>query len=193
MRSISPLSPRADLLAELGIDDNTMVIFTSDNGPYREGGANPDYFDSYGSYRGIKRDLYEGGIRMPMLVRYPRHVKGGTTNDHLVAFWDMMPTFAELTGSELKSETVGLSFLPTLLGRNSQKTHDYLYWVFHEGGGKQALRIGDWKSQFPNDNVNCSRSVLSNKDFSLPLEAFNISDGRSVLYSTILPSGSTSM
>lgn len=135
-----------DLLAELGIDDNTIVIFTSDNGPHREGGANPDYFDSYGPYRGIKRDLYEGGIRMPMIIRYPGKVAEGSTNDHILAFWDVMPTFAELTGTELKSPTDGISFLPSLLGKEGQKEHDYLYWEFHEGGGKQALRMGDWKS-----------------------------------------------
>ncbi|MCM1138817.1 MAG: arylsulfatase [Duncaniella sp.] len=135
-----------NLLAELGIDDNTIVIFTSDNGPHREGGANPDYFDSYGPYRGIKRDLYEGGIRMPMIIRYPGKIKEGSTNDHILAFWDMMPTFAELTGTELKSNTDGISFLPTLLGKDGQKEHDYLYWEFHEGGGKQALRMGDWKA-----------------------------------------------
>ncbi|MCM1521777.1 MAG: arylsulfatase [Muribaculaceae bacterium] len=135
-----------DLLAELGIDDNTIVVFTSDNGPHREGGANPDFFDSYGPYRGIKRDLYEGGIRMPMIVRYPGKVKEGSINDHMLAFWDVMPTFAELTGTQLKSPTDGISFLPSLLGKEGQKEHDYLYWEFHEGGGKQAMRMGDWKT-----------------------------------------------
>lgn len=135
-----------DLLDELGIDDNTIVVFTSDNGPHREGGANPDYFDSYGPYRGIKRDLYEGGIRMPMIVRYPGRVKEGSINDHMLAFWDVMPTFAELTGTQLKSPTDGISFLPSLLGKEGQKEHDYLYWEFHEGGGKQAMRMGDWKT-----------------------------------------------
>lgn len=134
-----------DLLAELGIDDNTIVIFTSDNGPHREGGANPDYFTSYGPYRGIKRDLYEGGIRMPMIIRSPGHIASGTTNDHLMAFWDMMPTFAELTASTDSITTDGISFLPTLLGREGQREHDHLYWEFHEGGGKQALRYGNWK------------------------------------------------
>ena len=89
------------LLDSLGIADNTVLIFTSDNGPHREGGANPDYFDSYGPYRGIKRDLYEGGIRMPFLIRWPGHIKAaGTDCDHIIAFWDMLPTFAELAGYE---------------------------------------------------------------------------------------------
>ena len=134
-----------ELLAELGIDDNTIVVFTSDNGPHREGGANPDYFKSYGPYRGVKRDLYEGGIRMPMIIRCPNHIEGGVTNDHIMAFWDMMPTFAELTGTTRDIQTDGISFLPTLLGKGKQKEHEYLYWEFHEKGGRQALRYGNWK------------------------------------------------
>ena len=134
-----------ELLAELGIDDNTIVVFTSDNGPHREGGANPDYFKSYGPYRGVKRDLYEGGIRMPMIIRCPNHIEGGVTNDHIMAFWDMLPTFAELTGTTRDIQTDGISFLPTLLGKGKQKEHEYLYWEFHEKGGRQALRYGNWK------------------------------------------------
>lgn len=132
-------------LEKLGIEDNTILIFTSDNGPHREGGANPDYFDSYGPYRGIKRDLYEGGIRMPMIIRCPNHVMAGSVSDHIMAFWDMMPTFAELTGSKHEIQTDGISFLPTLIGKGKQLKHEYLYWEFHENGGKQALRYGNWK------------------------------------------------
>ena len=132
-------------LKEMGIDDNTLVIFTSDNGPHREGGANPDYFDSYGPYRGIKRDLYEGGIRMPFIAWYPGTVPPATESDHLTAFWDMMPTFAQLAGSTDSITTDGISFVPTLLGTEGQAEHPYLYWEFHEQGGKQAMRLGDWK------------------------------------------------
>lgn len=134
-----------DLVDSLGIGDNTLIIFTSDNGPHREGGADPDYFRSYGPYRGIKRDLYEGGIRMPMIMRYPGKVAAGTTNDHIMAFWDMLPTFSELAGYQGEITTDGLSFVPTLLGREGQQEHKYLYWEFHEMGGKQAVRYGDWK------------------------------------------------
>ncbi len=134
-----------DLVDSLGIGDNTLIIFTSDNGPHREGGANPDYFDSYGPYRGIKRDLYEGGIRMPMIMRYPARIKAGTTSDHIMAFWDMMPTFAEMVGREEPVATDGISFLPTIYGEEGQQEHEYLYWEFHESGGKQAVRWGDWK------------------------------------------------
>ncbi len=134
-----------DLLDELGIGDNTLIVFTSDNGPHNEGGANPDYFTSYGPHRGIKRDLYEGGIRVPMIMRYPARVEAGTTTDHMIAFWDMMPTFAELAGSTDDITTDGISFVPTLFGEEGQQEHEYLYWEFHEGGGKQAVRWGDWK------------------------------------------------
>ncbi|MCM1163203.1 MAG: arylsulfatase [Muribaculaceae bacterium] len=133
------------LLDSLGIADNTILVFTSDNGPHREGGANPDYFDSYGPYRGIKRDLYEGGIRMPMIIKWPGHVAAGVDNDHMLAFWDMLPTFAELAGSSDSITTDGISFVPALLGREGQPQHDFLYWEFHEGGGKQAIRLGSWK------------------------------------------------
>ncbi|MDE5726918.1 MAG: arylsulfatase [Duncaniella sp.] len=134
-----------DMLRELGIDDNTLVVFTSDNGPHKEGGANPDYFASYGPYRGIKRDLYEGGIRMPFIVRCPGTVPAGVDNDHIMAFWDMLPTFAEVARSKDVIATDGISLVPTLTGKEGQKEHEYLYWEFHEGGGKQAIRVGDWK------------------------------------------------
>lgn len=135
-----------NLLDSLGIADNTILIFTSDNGPHKEGGADPNYFQSYGPYRGIKRDLYEGGIRMPMLMVCPGHIAAGVDNDHIMAFWDMLPTFAEAAGYKGKLRTDGISFLPTLLGKKGQKQHDYLYWEFHEQKGKQAVRQGRWKA-----------------------------------------------
>ena len=121
------------------------MIFASDNGPHIEGGADPDYFDSNGNLRGYKRDMYEGGIRTPMLVRWPGTVKAGSTSDHLSAFWDIMPTFAEITGAPIPKGIDGISFLPTLTG-NKQDQHDYLYWEFHEQGGKMAVRRGNWKA-----------------------------------------------
>ena len=133
-------------LKALGIDKNTIVIFTSDNGPHHEGGADPDIFKSYGPFRGMKRDVYEGGIRVPMIAWCPKTIKAGTTTDHISAFWDVMPTLAELTGTSLSEPTDGISFLPTLLSKKKQqKQHDYLYWEFHEMKGKQAVRVGDWK------------------------------------------------
>lgn len=132
------------LLKELGLDEKTLVIFTSDNGPHQEGGADPKFFVSSGSYRGIKRDLYEGGIRVPMIARWPGTIAKGSVSAHPSAFWDVMPTFCELTGSRTPKSTDGLSFVPSLLGKK-QKQHGYLYWEFHEQGGKQALLRGDWK------------------------------------------------
>ncbi len=134
-----------DRLKELGIDEDTLVIFTSDNGPHKEGGIDPDFFDSNGPLRGIKRDLYEGGIRVPMIARWPGKVMAGAVCDHVSAFWDMLPTFAELAGAETPGDTDGISIVPALLGR-AQPKHEYLYWEFHEGSSKQAIRMGKWKA-----------------------------------------------
>ncbi|UCD50249.1 MAG: arylsulfatase [Phycisphaerales bacterium] len=134
-------------LKELGIDDNTVVFFTSDNGPHREGGADPNYFDSNGPLRGIKRDLYEGGIRVPLIARWPGRIAAGTTSDHVSAFWDFLPTFATLGGTKPPKNTDGLCVVPTLLSiPNKQKEHEFLYWEFHERGSKQAVRMGPWKA-----------------------------------------------
>jgi arylsulfatase A-like enzyme len=132
-------------LDELGLSENTLIIFASDNGAHQEGGADPDFFDSNGVFRGHKRDLYEGGIRTPMIAYWPGKIKAGSESDQTFAFWDLLPTFAELAGIKPEKETDGISFLPTLLGNGEQKLHDYLYWEFHEQGGKQAIRQGNWK------------------------------------------------
>ena len=127
-------------LEELGLADNTIVIFASDNGPHMEGGADPDFFDSNGPWRGYKRDVYEGGIRVPMIVAWPGHVREGTRTDFICSFWDMMPTLRELTGAERADSLDGVSILPLLEGRQAQqKEHDYLYFEFQE------VRRGPWK------------------------------------------------
>ncbi|MCG6187637.1 arylsulfatase [Maribellus maritimus] len=149
-------------LKELGIDDNTLVIFSSDNGPHLEAGADPDYFDSNGPLRGYKRDLYEGGIREPMIAWYPGKIKAGTTSDHVSAFWDVMPTIAELVEIETPKNIDGISFLPTLLGQKEQQQHDFLYWEFHERGGTQAVRKGDWKAVLFVENGQFELYNLSN-------------------------------
>uniref|UniRef100_UPI003217EA0E arylsulfatase n=1 Tax=uncultured Draconibacterium sp. TaxID=1573823 RepID=UPI003217EA0E len=131
-------------LKELGVYENTLIIFTSDNGPHLEGGADPDYFNSNGPFKGYKRDLYEGGIRVPMIAVWNGKIVAGTESDHPSAFWDVFPTVAEITGVPIPENTDGISFLPELLGKEQPK-HDYLYWEFHERGGRQALRKGDWK------------------------------------------------
>lgn len=133
-------------IAALGLDENTLIIFSSDNGPHVEGGADPDFFDSNGILRGYKRDVYEGGIRVPMIARWKGTIKPGTTTDHVSAFWDIMPTLADLLKIKLRNKTDGISFLPTLTGQpKKQKQHDHLYWEFHELGGRMGLRQGDWK------------------------------------------------
>ncbi len=136
-----------ELIKKLGVDNNTLVFFSSDNGPHREGGNDPDFNDSNGPLQGIKRDLTEGGIRVPFIARWPGKVAPGTS--HLVGgFQDMMPTLAELAGESdsVLKDIDGLSIVPTLLGESSkQKQHEYLYWTFYERGGGQAIRAGDWK------------------------------------------------
>ena len=133
------------LLKKLGLDDNTLVIFTSDNGPHREGGHDPGFWDSNGPLKGLKRDLYEGGIRVPFLARWPGKIKPGSASDHISAFWDMLPTFCEMAKVGIPKGTDGISLLPALLGKK-QKEHDYLYWEFSERGGSQALRKGNFKA-----------------------------------------------
>lgn len=134
------------ILDSLGIRENTLIIFTSDNGPHQEGGADPDFFDSNGPYRGYKRDLYEGGIHVPMIVQWPAKVKSGTSTNHISAFWDVFPTLAEIAGMESEPVSDGISMVPTLMGRSGeQEAHEYLYWEFHERGGRQAVLQGNWK------------------------------------------------
>lgn len=133
-------------LEKLGIADNTMVVFTSDNGAHMEGGADPEFFNSTGIYRGVKRALYEGGIRVPMIIHYPGVVAANRESDFMGGFWDFMPTFAELIGAEAPANSETLSILPLIKGNCAeQQQHKYLYWEFHEEGGRQAVRMGDWK------------------------------------------------
>ncbi|GAA4413411.1 arylsulfatase [Nibrella viscosa] len=132
-------------LNELKLDENTLVIFTSDNGPHAEGGNDPAYFNSSGGLRGIKRDLYEGGIRVPMITRWPGKIKAGAVTSHPSAFWDFLPTACALAGIQPSTQIDGISYLPTLLGKGTQKQHPYLYWEFHEQGRKQAVRQGNYK------------------------------------------------
>lgn len=134
------------LLKELKIDDNTLVMLTSDNGPHQEGGHMPDFFDSNGPLRGHKRDLTEGGIRAPLIARWPGRITAGNVTDFVTAHWDVLPTVCELAGAETPTGLDGISIVPTLLGKYSeQKSHRYLYWEFLERGGKQAVRMGKWK------------------------------------------------
>ncbi|MEO0339436.1 MAG: arylsulfatase [Bacteroidota bacterium] len=131
---------------ELGIADNTIIIFTSDNGPHAEGYHKVDFFDSNGPLRGAKRDLYEGGIRVPLIIKWPNKVKAGSSSDLQCTFWDMLPTFCSIAEVPIPEGVDGISFLPTLLGNDQQqKIHEALYWEFYELGGRQAVRAEDWK------------------------------------------------
>lgn len=145
-----------DKLKEKGLDDNTIVIFSSDNGPHEEGGADPEFFGRDGKLKGLKRQCYEGGIRIPFIVKWPGKIKPGSVNDHQLAFYDIMPTFCEIIGDknfpkkyvnkQVEGDCFdGISFAPTLLGNDEkQKKHEFLYWEFHETN-QMALRMGDWK------------------------------------------------
>ncbi len=134
-----------DALAATGQDRDTLVLFTSDNGPHREGGHSPAFFESSGPLRGIKRDLFEGGIRVPALAWWPGRIAPGSVSDHVWAFWDFLPTAAELCGAPPPEATDGISFLPALEGRPQQR-HRYLYWEFHERVFRQAIRQDNWKA-----------------------------------------------
>ncbi len=133
-------------LKELDIDQDTYVLFSSDNGPHKEGGADPAFFKSSGPLKGYKRSLYEGGIRVPTIARWPGKIKPGSKSDLISAFWDFLPTCCDIAGVEAPDGLDGISMLPTLLGQNKrQKKHEYMYWEFHEQGKRQAVRIGNWK------------------------------------------------
>lgn len=135
-----------DKLKQLGIDDNTLVMFSSDNGPHKEGGADPDFFKSAGPLRGIKRDLYEGGIRVPMIARWPGIIKPGSVSNCISAFWDILPTCAELAAVEAPDGIDGVSFVPTLLGKKQNLRDRFLCWEFHERGFGQAVRWRNFKA-----------------------------------------------
>jgi arylsulfatase A-like enzyme len=164
-----------DTLQEIGIDKNTVVFFTSDNGATWDiGGVDPVFFDSDGGLRGAKTDVYEGGIRVPMIARWPGRIKAGSVSDHVGANWDMWATFADLAGAPLKEATDpstslrvalslskgdGVSIAPALLGRPNQRQHDALYWEFHSKGSAQAVRMGRWKGVRSNVQKNPSAAV----------------------------------
>lgn len=137
-----------DRLKARNLAGNTLVIFTSDNGPHREGGHDPDYFESRGPLRGIKRDLYEGGIRVPAIASWPDVIRAGQVSDAVWAFWDVLPSFAELARTDAPSGIDGVSIVPALRGGKMPK-RDYLYWEFHEQGFSQAIRAGNWKAVRP--------------------------------------------
>jgi len=154
------------LLQESGLEENTLVIFSSDNGPTFAGGSDAAFFESAGPLRGLKQSVYEGGIRVPFIARWSGRIKPGSESDHICAFWDFLPTCAELLGVQPPAGIDGISMLATLLSRPAQqKKHEYLYW---ELGGQQAVRMGDWKALRlkPNQKVQLFnlRTDLGEKD-----------------------------
>jgi len=158
------------LLEELGLEENTLVMFSSDNGTtHLEQEVDYEFFESVGPLRGLKGSLYEGGIRVPMIARWPGRIEPGSTSDLPSAFYDVMPTLAEVTGAEAPENIDGISFLPTLLGREGQQEHEFLYWEFTGYGGQQALRMGDWKA------VRQNMLQEGNED-PLRIELYNLAD-----------------
>ena len=135
------------LLEELGIDQNTIVFFTSDNGTtHLKDQADYEFFESVGPLRGLKGSLYEGGIRVPLVVRWPGRIEPGAVSEHIAAHYDVPATLANFAGTEFPIDTDGISLLPTLLGEGAgQKVHDYLFWDFAGYSGQIALRAGKWK------------------------------------------------
>lgn len=161
------------VLKELGIYDNTIVVFASDNGAHSEGGHNPDIFGSRGPMRGDKRSLYDGGIRVPFIVQWPDKVEPGSVTDHISSFYDFYATMADIIDVDItEKHKDGISYLPALTGKGSQKQHSYLYWEFHYDGGKGpwsvALRSGDWK---------VVRDNFREADYMDHLELYDISEG----------------
>jgi arylsulfatase A-like enzyme len=151
------------LLDELNLDDRTLVMLSSDNGPHKEGGHDPKFFDSNGPLRGHKRDLYEGGVRAPLIARWPGKIAEGNESAMISAHWDMLPTFCELAGVAVPQLVDGVSLVPELTGQSDkQRQHEYLYWEFYEQGGKRAARFGDWKAV----------QLNVNKDKNAPIELY---------------------
>lgn len=151
------------MVKDKGMEDNTLIIFTSDNGPHNEGGADPEFFNSNGIYRGIKRDLYEGGIREPFIAYMPGKIKPNLIQEPFV-LWDLFPTFLDFANVNHNYQGTGISLKPLFLNGKTDIKHDYLYWEFHEEGGKQAVRYGDWKGV--RLNVNKGNKTIELYDLS---------------------------
>lgn len=152
-----------DLLKELKLEENTIVFFTSDNGPHAEGRHDEKFFHSSGPLRGYKRDLYEGGIRSPMVVWWPGHIRPNVVNNTPVAFWDYVATACELAGVAPPNNTDGISYLPALLGKKQTRKHEYLFWksADRKPGTQVAVRYGKWKG--------------IRQDYSAPIELYDLS------------------
>ena len=160
-------------LDEYGLAENTLIMFTSDNGPHQEGGADPTFFNSSGGFRGIKRDLYDGGIRVPFIAKWPGKITPGTVSDHISAQWDVLPTIKDIISSTENYAGDGISFLPSLMNEE-QKPHRYLYWEFFEKNGRRGIRWNNWKLiQYEmTSNPNVSRMLYDLEQN--PAESINV-------------------
>jgi len=159
----SDIGKLQELLKSLNIDKNTILMFCSDNGPHNEGGNDPYFFNSNGGYRGIKRALYEGGIRTPFITKWPGKINPNSISNHISAFWDIFPTICDIAEVETPKNLDGISFINELLGEK-QKMHNFLYWEFHGyTGDKQAIRKGKWKAL-----------RLKIKEENTPIELYNL-------------------
>ena len=157
-----------DLLKELGLEENTLVVFTSDNGAHREGGAKPEFFNDSGPLRGIKRNMYEGGIRVPFVARWPGVIAPGRTSAHLSAHWDLMPAACELAGVDAPAKVDGISYAPLLKGNEAgQAKHKYLYFELNSPH-KRGVRAGDW--------VAIQEKVTTSNPDADPIELYNLKD-----------------
>ena len=167
-----------NILKKHDVDDNTLIIFTSDNGPHMEGGHNPWFWDSNGDFRGYKRDFYEGGLHVPFFVRWPYQIAPQSQSNLISAFWDILPTMAEITGQKIPKQSDGISLFPTFLGNISeQEKHDYLYWEANRDGPfMKAVRMKNWKAvKYLSDNDN--RWVFELYDLETDIgEQHNIAD-----------------
>jgi len=168
------------LLAQKGLDKNTLFLFTSDNGPHREDGGDPAFFNGSGGLSGIKRDLYEGGTRVPAIGCWPGTIKPGTTLQP-AAFWDLLPTFCQVAGAKSPAGIDGLSIMPTLLRKGRQQQHEFFYWEFHENNGCMALRMGPWKAVWYNVGLPAPNPIeLYNLDKD-PAETTNVATANPAL------------
>lgn len=155
------------LIEDLGLSEKTILLLSSDNGPHKEGGHDPEFFNSNGPFKGHKRDLYEGGIRVPLIAYWKGKIEQGSVSEHVSAHWDMLPTFCELAGVPTSADVDGISILNELLGHTKeQKQHSALYWEFSERGRAQAVRMGDWKG--------IRNNLKQNPD--APIELYNLRD-----------------
>jgi arylsulfatase A-like enzyme len=163
----------AAAVKKIGMDENTVIMFSSDNGPHAEGLHDADFFRSNGGLNGIKRSMTDGGIRVPFIVRWPLKVKAASVSEHLSGFQDFLPTVAELAGASVSGECDGISLVPTLLSVGKQRQHPFLYWSFDEQGGKAAVLKWPWKLIHLNTGGHSKRSAAG-KTSQLEIQLFNL-------------------